>query len=152
MTFGACFFYPRYFGSMCNFCYACCHCAAWSMILGVRFNPFGIYCSYNTAPTKYDPDVPLNFNRPDGTWHFDKFSDETTYEGEAGTLAGLGVIQSILWCVQCCCCCLPLLYTPVGGDKDKDKKKDKKNKDMQQQMYPGAALGQPADNQQMQWQ
>ena len=67
-------------------------------------------------------------------------------------MAGLGVVQSILWCIQCCCCCLPLLYTPVGGDKDKDKKKDKKNQEMQMQMYPGAAMGQPVDNQQMAYQ
>ena len=152
MTFGACYFYPRYLGTMFNFCYACCHCAAFSMAIGVRFNPLGIWCSYNVAPVKYDADVPLNFNLKQGTYHFDKFSDEQTYQKDSNILAGLGVIQSILWCVQCCCCCLPLLYTPVGGDKDKDKKKDKKNQEMQMQMYPGAAMGQPVDNQQMQYQ
>ena len=135
---------------MCNFCYACCHCAAFSIAIGVRFSPLGIWCSYNVAPVKYDSDMPLNFNLKEGTYHFDKFSDEQTYQSDSGVLAILGVIQSILWCLQCYCCCLPLLYTPVGGNKDKDKKSVNKYKEMQMQIFSGAAVEQPDDNQQKQ--
>ena len=49
MTLGAFWFYPRYFGALCNMCYSCCNCAAWITVLSRRFNPIGNWCSYNVA-------------------------------------------------------------------------------------------------------
>jgi len=113
MAFGGFFFYPRYFGTWCNLCYGCCHCAAFITALSVRFNPYGIFCSYNVESSTFVA--------------YDQFTDDSTYKSDGMMLAGLGFVQIILWVIQCCCCCLPLLYTPVDGKsgKDKDKKKKK---------------------------
>ena len=107
LAIGGFYFQPRYWGTFCNLCYACCHCSAFSLAIGVRFNPLGIWCSYNIAPIQ---------------WKDNALDDSHTYQSDGGILAGLGIIQFILWCVQCYCCCLPLYHTPIGGDKDKDKK------------------------------
>ena len=65
MLFGAFFWWPRLFGTYFNFCYACCHCSAFLLALGVRFNPVGELCAINVAPSEY---------LGDGEW-----SDTMTY-------------------------------------------------------------------------
>ena len=47
MACGACFWYPRLIGAMCNCGLSCCHLAAWITIFATRFSPLGNYCSVN---------------------------------------------------------------------------------------------------------
>ena len=54
MTFGAFFFAARIVGTWCNFCCGCCHCLAFSMALGVAYNPMGYWCSANVSPVEWD--------------------------------------------------------------------------------------------------
>ena len=103
MTCGAFYFYPRYFGTLCNFCYSCCHCTAWFACLSTRFNPLGALCAANVAPSTYK----------DGKWDY----ESTTYKDDGGMLAAFGILQSMFWFCQCCFCCLPCLLTPVAEKK-----------------------------------
>mmetsp|Transcript_37870 Transcript_37870/g.46109 ORF Transcript_37870/g.46109 Transcript_37870/m.46109 type:complete len:263 (+) Transcript_37870:3-791(+) len=112
LMFGAFFFYPRYFGTMCNLCYGCCHCSAFITALAVRFNPYGLWCSVNIAGNKYEG------MGSDGKH---KWSDEQTYQSDGNVLAMMASIQAVLWCFQCYCCCVPLLQTPIYDKKDKSK-------------------------------
>jgi len=102
LTCGAFYFYPRYFGTLCNFCYSCCHCSAWLACMTMRFNPIGALCAANVAPSTYK----------DGKW-----DDSTTYKSDGGMLAALGILQAMFWFCQCCFCCLPCLLTPVAEKK-----------------------------------
>ena len=51
---GACFFYPRFVGAVCNCLLSCIHLIA--VIAGFIYsgNTLGIYCSYNIAPVDYE--------------------------------------------------------------------------------------------------
>ena len=98
MTLGAFYFYPRIIGTFINCCYGCCHLIAWTLILGMRFNPIGNHCVLNVAPLQYTGD--------------NTFDDSWTYKKDGSVLAILGALQFILWCCQCYCCWLPLYCTP----------------------------------------
>ena len=65
MAIGSELFHARYVGTICNCCYACCHCAAIIFAFAVRYNPVGRLCSVNVAPAMY---------QGDGEW-----DDEITY-------------------------------------------------------------------------
>ena len=146
LSFGAFYFCPRYWGSLCNLCYACCHCLACGAALGVTLSPIGQICSKNIAPSHYE-----------GDW---KWSDDSTYQSDAGMILGMGIVQFILWCVQCYCCCCPLLMTPR---KEKERPSTVVNAvmmpaagmayPMQGQVMPGQPYGQmPYGQQQQPWQ
>ena len=109
MTIGAFYFYPRYFGAICNCCYACCHFSALSAAISLRYSPIGALCAVNVAPSTYN----------DGKW-----SDSTTYKSDAGILAALGGMQFILWCCQCYVCCIPCLMTPIAAKKVRAERDD----------------------------
>jgi len=49
MACGACFWYPRLIGAICNCGLSCCHLAAWITIFAARFSPLGNYCWLNIA-------------------------------------------------------------------------------------------------------
>ena len=54
LTFGAFFFWPRYFGTICNCCCACfAHLTAIITAMMGRWGAAGDNCAMNIAPVKY---------------------------------------------------------------------------------------------------
>lgn len=100
LTFGACFFWPRYIGTVCNWFLCICHLVGFIvMILGAAA-PMGRICSYNKGTSTYDGDYKF-------VW------DGMTYQGDHAVLVGLGIFMAILWCCQVFVCCAPCLLTPA---------------------------------------
>mmetsp|Transcript_1453 Transcript_1453/g.2101 ORF Transcript_1453/g.2101 Transcript_1453/m.2101 type:complete len:155 (+) Transcript_1453:213-677(+) len=85
MAVGGCFWWPRMYGAYINFCYACCHCSAFSFALGVRFNPVGNLCVFNIAPSEY---------KGEGKW-----DDTMTYQKDGELLGALASIQALFWAI-----------------------------------------------------
>ena len=78
LIFGSEFFYARYAGTICNCCYACCHCSAFITALAMRYNPLGKLCYHNVAPATYEGDQ--------------KWSEEITYQNDGAILGGLATV------------------------------------------------------------
>ena len=68
MTFGAFFFWARYAGVFCNFCYACCHMYCCFIGLSAAFGPLGLLCTANIAGNAYEGNQ--------------IFNDSTTYKSD----------------------------------------------------------------------
>lgn len=112
LAVGAYWFYPRCIGTFCNLCLGCCHLGAWIACLAARYSPPGELCAVNISPNQLENG---------GTW-----SDDWTYKKDAELLGALGIIQSILFCVQCCGCCWPLFCLPIAGGDYVDNRKEEK--------------------------
>lgn len=79
MSIGGFYFYPRYCGSVTNWLLACCcHISSISAAFSARFNPFGVACSWNIAPSEYEGD--FNFKE-----------DGFTYSDEANMILGFAI-------------------------------------------------------------
>ena len=80
LVFGACFFCPRYIGSVCNCLLACCcHASVISLAMTGVLSPFGQRCSYNIASAEYTGN---------GKWE----EDGATYASEARMMLTLAAL------------------------------------------------------------
>ena len=112
LTFGACWYFPRLFGTYCNWCCGLAHFIAIVTGLGRRFGPQGKLCMFNEAPSNFD----------DGTRQFKP--DERTYADDGRMLAGLMLFQLFLCMFQCFAVPCALFQTPSYDKRDKDEKKE----------------------------
>ena len=96
---GACFFYARFIGTVCNCCLSCCHLIA--LIAGLIYSggPLGIYCSYNVASVDYE-----------GNYRFKV--DRGTYQDDRNLMKNLSIVQLVLFIIQFFFCWAPLHMTP----------------------------------------
>ena len=70
MAIGGYWFYPRLFGTFINCCYACCHCAAWTMAVGVYASPLGQLCTLNVHPNDYEGDGKWTYTEDPSAEHW----------------------------------------------------------------------------------
>ena len=109
MIYGAFYWTPRLYGTLCNFCCACCHFFAIFSTFSYRYGAYGYKCAANKSPSTYEGN---------GKW-----SDSTTYASDGQLLLVLGSVQLVFWFFQCCFLCIPLLKTPsVHLVKEEEKK------------------------------
>lgn len=60
LTIGAFWFYPRFFGTICNCCLGCCHFYGIVAALNGAVGPYGIWCGMNVGPVEYKGNQKLN--------------------------------------------------------------------------------------------
>ena len=97
MAIGAFWFYPRFIGTILNFCCACCFgLSAWSAALAAAVNPIGRWCSMNVAPTTYEGGYSTGSMLGDmmagQKSYLQYWNDKTTYKTDHGLLISLAVV------------------------------------------------------------
>ena len=109
MMCGAFYWWPRFFGAVCNYFLCIMHLVG-IIFTGVALgSPYGRICSYNKSINTYEGDY---------KWDW----EGNTYDGDHGLLLATFVLMLIFWIIQVTCCCLPCCMTPVKevGPKEKE--------------------------------
>lgn len=118
LAFGGFWFYPRMLGTFFNWILLVCHFAAIGFALYSRYNPFGVWCSYNEASNDaWAIDNYKDFGKPYASITQEHGRWITSYRADADLMVALAVMQSTLCVISTLFFTCPLYRTPV---KDED--------------------------------